>query len=293
MFYFLTQFQDSFSFLNIFRYITFRAGMAAVTTFLLCMILGPLFIKASRRRNLQERNKREDAPGLDKNSIWVVYSVNQEDIWVSRIPVPILAEVRNPVHDTFDAMPPGPRVPHWNTYAPSWASVRIARAKDSANQYLELEDREASDYARAIRTFPSSSAVEISSRLAAARNDHGRLEVELLGEQGARPVRLVLNDRGQILGGGDPNTALETYQPGAWMDFKIKVGSGRFTILLNGKTVVKDAKFVQPSSTVYALSFRTGEFRGKPLSVANQREDLPGTEEPLPPTVYHIDDVTT
>jgi phospho-N-acetylmuramoyl-pentapeptide-transferase len=66
MFYFLTEFRDQFFFLNIFRYITFRAGMAAVTTFILCMIFGPIFIRASKRRRLQEKAKREDAPGLDK-----------------------------------------------------------------------------------------------------------------------------------------------------------------------------------------------------------------------------------
>lgn len=66
MLYFLTELRDVYSYLNIFRYITFRSGMAAVTTFLLCMILGPLFIKASRRRKMQEKAKREDAPGLDR-----------------------------------------------------------------------------------------------------------------------------------------------------------------------------------------------------------------------------------
>ncbi|MBL8013602.1 MAG: phospho-N-acetylmuramoyl-pentapeptide-transferase [Candidatus Omnitrophica bacterium] len=66
MFYFLTELRDAYSYLNIFRYITFRSGMAAVTTFLLCMILGPLFIEASRRKKMQEKAKREDAPSLDK-----------------------------------------------------------------------------------------------------------------------------------------------------------------------------------------------------------------------------------
>ncbi|MBP6342588.1 MAG: phospho-N-acetylmuramoyl-pentapeptide-transferase [Candidatus Omnitrophica bacterium] len=66
MFYFLTELRDVYSYLNIFRYITFRSGMAAVTTFLLCMILGPLFIKASRRKKMQEKAKRDDAPDLDK-----------------------------------------------------------------------------------------------------------------------------------------------------------------------------------------------------------------------------------
>ena len=66
MFYFLTELRDVYSYLNIFRYITFRSGMAAVTTFILCVILGPLFIDACRRKKMQEKAKRDDAPGLDK-----------------------------------------------------------------------------------------------------------------------------------------------------------------------------------------------------------------------------------
>lgn len=66
MFYFLTELKDVYSYLNIFRYITFRSGMAAVTTFMLCMILGPLFIQAFRRKKMQEKAKRHDAPDLDK-----------------------------------------------------------------------------------------------------------------------------------------------------------------------------------------------------------------------------------
>ncbi len=66
MFYFLSEFMGNISYFNIFRYITFRAGMAAVTAFLLCMILGPIFINLSKKKRIQEIAKREDAPGLDK-----------------------------------------------------------------------------------------------------------------------------------------------------------------------------------------------------------------------------------
>jgi phospho-N-acetylmuramoyl-pentapeptide-transferase len=45
MFYFLAQFRNEFFPLNIFRYITFRAGLAAVTTFLIMVVLGPWFIR--------------------------------------------------------------------------------------------------------------------------------------------------------------------------------------------------------------------------------------------------------
>lgn len=66
MFYFLSEFRDAFSALNIFRYITFRAGMAAVTTFLLCVVLGPYCIRKLRQLEVREIAKREDCPDLDK-----------------------------------------------------------------------------------------------------------------------------------------------------------------------------------------------------------------------------------
>ena len=66
MFYFLSQCASHFPYFNIFRYITFRAGMAAVTAFLLCMIFGPVFIKLSQKRRIRETAKRKDAPGLDQ-----------------------------------------------------------------------------------------------------------------------------------------------------------------------------------------------------------------------------------
>ncbi len=66
MFYFLSEFVNQLPALNIFRYITFRAGMAAVTAFLLCMIFGPIFIRISKERRIRELAKRADAPGLDQ-----------------------------------------------------------------------------------------------------------------------------------------------------------------------------------------------------------------------------------
>ncbi len=66
MFYFLSELKYLYSGLNIFRYITFRAGMAAVTTFLLCVFLGPIFIKWFKNSEIRERAKRDDCPQLDK-----------------------------------------------------------------------------------------------------------------------------------------------------------------------------------------------------------------------------------
>lgn len=66
MFYFLSNLKGLYSGLNIFRYITFRTGMAAITTFLICVILGPWFIKKLKQLNFKEVAKREDCPDLDQ-----------------------------------------------------------------------------------------------------------------------------------------------------------------------------------------------------------------------------------
>jgi len=137
-----------------------------------------------------------DAPGLDKNSIWVIYGMNQEDIWISRIPIPIKAGETKPVNDNFDNVAVGPMVPEWNTYSPAWGPVSIAA--EGENHYLRLEDREATDYARAIRVFPISKAVDVSFRLAAEQVNRGRLEIDLLGKKNERPVRVIFHDQAQI-----------------------------------------------------------------------------------------------
>ncbi len=66
MFYFLSDFSYIHPFFNIFRYITFRAGMAGFTAFILCVIFGPIFIRIFKENRIREIAKREDAPGLDK-----------------------------------------------------------------------------------------------------------------------------------------------------------------------------------------------------------------------------------
>ncbi|HBG60861.1 MAG: phospho-N-acetylmuramoyl-pentapeptide-transferase [Omnitrophica WOR_2 bacterium RIFOXYB2_FULL_38_16] len=66
MFFYLAQFKDQISFLNLFRYITFRTGMAAVTTFLMCLVFGPYLINKLKRMNIGENTKREDCPVLDQ-----------------------------------------------------------------------------------------------------------------------------------------------------------------------------------------------------------------------------------
>jgi len=60
MFYYLSEFRDIFSGLNIFRYITFRTAMAGLTTFLICVVIGPFVIKRLKKMNIQEVAQMND-----------------------------------------------------------------------------------------------------------------------------------------------------------------------------------------------------------------------------------------
>ena len=49
---FLLEFVDIFSFLNVFKYITFRTGLAVFTSLILVLIIGGPFIKmVSKKKN--------------------------------------------------------------------------------------------------------------------------------------------------------------------------------------------------------------------------------------------------
>ena len=49
---------------NIFRYISFRAALAAITAFLLSLLVGPGLLRVLRSRQVGERVGKEDCPGL-------------------------------------------------------------------------------------------------------------------------------------------------------------------------------------------------------------------------------------
>jgi len=57
--------RDSYSAFNIFRYITFRAAMAALTAFVLSLIFGPPLIRKLKALKVGEKINKEDSPKLD------------------------------------------------------------------------------------------------------------------------------------------------------------------------------------------------------------------------------------
>ncbi|HSY43990.1 MAG TPA: hypothetical protein VK811_08750 [Candidatus Acidoferrum sp.] len=227
---------------------------------------------------------------FEQNAMWLIYSINKEDIWISRVALPVAPDAPAPVHDTFDDLPVGPRVPNWHIYSPMWARVGIAKDPQTDNKYLELTDSDPVDYSRAIRTFAASGSGEISFRLQAGQADHGRMEIDLLGEHGTRPVQIALDDQGNLAASdGGQSKQLGTYSPNSWMKFNIQFKDGKFTLTRDGQVLLKDAGFAESSPTVYAISFRTGKYRATVTPMPTV--DPSGTEDMVATSTYRIDDV--
>ena len=162
--------------------------------------------------------------------MWVTYSMNKDDIWVSRIPLPVRSRVERPVHDTFDTGATADL--DWNLYCPKWASVKIADFPGAANRSLRIEDGDPCDYSRALRVFPENKQLTVKFKILARQANAGRLEIELLDRHGYRPpVRVYLDDQGRISaldGNRNDEVLIARYKLEVWYAFELKIDTDLF-----------------------------------------------------------------
>jgi hypothetical protein len=234
-------------------------------------------------------------PGDD---MWLTYSVNKEDIWVSRVPVPVKHHVEGPVTDDFDDMEIGGNVIDWNVYDPIWAPVGVAAFPSEKNKSLKLADKDPYDYARAVRVFPEGQSVQVRCKVFAKQRDAGLLEIDVVDRYGNRPVRLRFGDDGHISAiNGTESVDLQAYKPGTWHEIALTIDAtpyGNYSVSIDGKAALKKASLAEAVLSVERLSFRTGPYRALPVRrTPNQTPgpDLSGAGEPVRPAAFHVDDV--
>ena len=233
------------------------------------------------------------------NDMWLTYSMNKEDMWISRIPLPIRYKVDGNVKDNFDNQEIGGAVTDWNIYAPKWAPVEVTEYPGTKNKTLLLKDKDPYDYARAIRVFKETTNAEISFSVLAGQADKGLLDIDLTDQFGNRPVRISFNEEGQIkaINGGN-EAVLQKFQPGKWYKFNITAKAkpfGNFSISIDGKELLKEAQLAVAVKSVERISFRTGPYRNLPnRNTPNQdpAEPLAGADVPVQEVLYYIDDVS-
>ncbi len=219
-------------------------------------------------------------------NMWVTYSMNKEDIWVSKIPVPVKDKTTTHVNDVFASMKNGEELNQWNLYSPLWCRTVISDKK------LTLADSDPFDYAKAERIFPESKKVAVEFSIEAQQNNFGTMEIELVDKKGIPCLRLILDSTGSILTKqGYRNKSLGKYNVGELLSIKIELNSiTRFyTVSINGKSPSNNLCFA-PVESVARIVFRTGNTRRFPDAdtPTDQDYDLPNADRRDKEAVYMI-----
>jgi hypothetical protein len=197
------------------------------------------------------------------------------------------------VNDSFENEATGALPSAWNVYSPLWAPVRVVDTQGPAGKALELRDADPYDYARAQRLFPRTHGLELSLRVF-PRQDDGRLEIELLGPKGERPVQLVFAEDGHLWANHEGQWQdAGPYQAKAWNTLSLAIakapGSDRADLTFNGKAVLRRAMvFAEPADSLERLSLRTGRHRER----GEGGRDLPGADTQVPEQSFLVDDVS-
>ncbi|HRG82411.1 MAG TPA: six-hairpin glycosidase [Chitinophagaceae bacterium] len=234
---------------------------------------GPQYV-----RGIQEM----DGTPPDKN-MWVTYSMNKEDIWVSRIPIPVREKETRHLLDDF-SNPLTMNV--WNIFSPLWCKV------ENLNKTLQLSDQDPYDYAKAERVIPGSKKIAVEFALTPAQQDHGTLEIELTDAKGTPCLRIMLDSTGSILTKqGYRNKSLGKYKAEEKLVLKIELNTTTrfYTVTINEGKAANNICFA-PVASVERIVFRTGSIRHFPdaETPTDQSYDLFNTEIPLKNAQYRI-----
>ncbi len=230
-------------------------------------------------------------------ALYVTYSVNKEDIWISRIPVPLTGRAAQHRRDDFSSVPPRTFVPGWNAYSSRWASVSLENVREPGwpdFHALRLRDRDPADYAKAVRVFPESEKVRILTEILPRQNYYGRLEIDLENARGACVFRIIFDsDRTVKLKHGNGFTLAGLYG-GQICRLSLDVDCVARTVAFALNDQKKETwKFFNSARTVERMVFRTGEKRRRPYLDEDIEfsppHDLEGAGEPLvQEAVYYI-----
>jgi len=243
-----------------------------------------------------------DPPG---NYLWVVYSVNKEDIWISRITIPITAEEKNEIDENFENIRDIIELDRWNLYKPAWGDIIISYDKKQG-KCLQLKDEEPYDYVYAEKIFPASKSKTISFKFKTLSLPIGSvIEIEVQDQKGNRALKLTIDRTWMWFDIGSISTEPLKINPFEWNSVIIDVDCEKkhYTISVNNKKYKTKIPINDNPSVVERIIFRTGTYRNYvPLDVAEkgapkitgfENEDLPGSETKSKPIIFLIDDIKT
>lgn len=225
----------------------------------------------------------------DDGNMWLAYSMNKEDIWVAKVPVPMQTVALKPADDDFS----DPQtIDRWNIHSLVFAPVSVEKG------WLKLADGDASDYAKAERVIPATRLLTLDFDMRVGQNDFGELQMDLVDAHGMPCTRLQWQADGRMMVkvGARYNTVLAHYEAGKTYHIRLlaDLANRNVTIWVDGKKYGPKMLF-SPLESISRIVFRTGAQRFTPTP-DTPADRLPGedmTDEPQSAALYYINNVRT
>nr|WP_289070302.1 hypothetical protein [uncultured Blautia sp.] len=196
----------------------------------------------------------ESNPRPEDHKMWLTYSINKEDIWVTEVPVPICGTVSEDAADDFAK---GTTDEQWGLYIPQWCGAEV---KDGA---LVLSDADPYDRPRAERAVVPAALLEVETRVKVGKLRQGTaLVIEAEDRSGKEAIRLMFDADGwlRVKTGGAPRECIE-YPAEEWIDIRMTLDSvkGTVDIALSSETLnaQKEFNYNQPLEQVERVIFTT------------------------------------
>ena len=208
--------------------------------------------------------------------LWIVYSMNKEDIRVCRIPVPLTGEPGHELRDDFCVEDPEQILDRWNVYSSLWATV--SQGGCAGRRALRLSDSDPYEYAKAYRIFRPFAVGSLTMELCVSRMGDDCVDIDLYGEGESRPVRLrftrAWGDVGSRRGvrdkacdfsvfSGDTYAIQRSVELDTWLSLSVRFDSvaGTYQLAIDGNPVGRGWRFAEPAGEIRCLEIRTGHYR--------------------------------
>lgn len=232
-----------------------------------------------------------------QRAMWLCHSMNKEDIWVSRVPVPLQTGCNEHADDDFSEE--SPYIENWNVYSSLWAAVRKTKVFGNV-PCMRISDRDPVDYARAERMFKPEKQLCVQCSLMLNQWYNEKFYLELTDEKGNIACRLAIGD-GNMLYAQTTSVLLPIAVLNKnleWLDVTIEADceSCRYRIMVNGReTDVKQMAFRQKVNSLSRFILRTKPCRKAPgVDKRPDTPDMPDVDEPCQTErVYMIRNVKT
>lgn len=248
---------------------------------------------AQYMRGISEANRQPE-----DRAVWVAYSVNKEDMWITRFPVPVKVKETGAVRDDMNKMTEETLRDTWNLYVPAWGGAELAPAGQKNG--LCLSDWDPCNRVMAERLVPEAETLCIRAVLRVQQLKEDKISYALQDPGGRTALCLVFTPDGRLcVHSGGVDQTICGYETGRDYELELRISCREFTYSVavreSGSSLTAGEKSGVLGNCVkridravfaskYTLPFQGLEDNGKPGDIG----DLKDGDVPKEPTEFAV-----